>query len=139
MNRSKILELLHENSVDEESFRQDFLNYLMNLTPSELDLQLQNLLDYDNASDRTAVDIHAVEQFFILLEKYLTSRRNFEFIQAIIHRILLVHSTNLIELRPMLDHLVNLQSAQSFSGQSLQNMLHLTLCLTKNLLSIPIS
>lgn len=111
----------------------------MSLTPSELDIQLQNLLDYDQTSESDTTDIHAIQQFFAFLEDTLQTRRNFELIQAVLHRILVVHASALVQFPPLLGQLLQVQSAQSLSGQSLQNMLHLTLCLTKSLLSIPIS
>lgn len=101
------------------------------LTPSELDLQLQQLVDLNQDQD-----LHHLVQFLQFLQTLLQERSNFELVQAILYRILLLHSSSLSQTSEISPHLEDLQSSLSQNTQSFQNMLHLTLCLVKNLLNI---
>lgn len=107
---------------------------MTSLTPSELDLHLQQLVEFEEDQDS-----QHLAKFLQLLQILLQERSNFDLIQAILYRILLLHSSSLSQGSEITSQLESLQSILSTNSQSFQNMLHLTLCLVKNLLNIPMT
>lgn len=142
MHRSPFAELLsgfpESSGSARKLYAEKVLSCLLNMTPAQVDVQFQSLLD-DSSLENGLTQTAPMKNFLSCLSILLEQKSNFEVIQAFVYRIISIHGTRLTADSSFSEEIVTLREKLESNGENLQNLLHLTLCLVKTALNLPSS
>ncbi|CAI0428720.1 unnamed protein product [Linum tenue] len=134
---SKFTELLH-SCVEANNFSA-FTNYMKGLSPSNLDMELRMLQiiddnDEDDGDDdqddvETKPELVAIQLLFDYFIHEISSRNNFEFIQALIRLFLKIHGETVRRQASLQDKAKKLLEIQSAAWQKIDKMFQSTRCM----------
>ncbi|CAL1380098.1 unnamed protein product [Linum trigynum] len=134
---SKFTELLH-SCVEANNFSA-FTNYMKGLSPSNLDMELRMLQiiddnDEDDGDDdqddvETKPELVAIQLLFDYFIHEISSRNNFEFIQALIRLFLKIHGETVRRQASLQDKAKKLLEIQAAAWQKIDKMFQSTRCM----------
>ncbi|KAJ8492909.1 hypothetical protein OPV22_014630 [Ensete ventricosum] len=128
---SQFILLLH--SCTETKNFSAFTNYIKGLSPSTLDLELRMLQIIDDDDDMESLDERSeLESIGMLLDYFIhevSSRKNFEFIQAVIKLFLKIHGETVRRHSTLQDKAEKLLEVQSSVWQRVDKMFQSARCM----------
>jgi len=129
----KVMENMFDRSRHDVAEAGPILQFLMTLSPSAVDVEIQSLCLHSEDSEGILY-IRAMINMFV---NELETRNNFQVLEAYLNRFLCIHSDVLIEKMEGLSDVFKLNSIHSLVSNKFRHILERNVCILKIFAKLP--